>query len=135
MSKFYKPGMIAGNYAKTESFTYTNYINPLAKLNISGTIFSLIYKSTMNEILGNSWHKAIWNSNILEYYLDFYSQNIPQSFYLGGFSPGGFLIAAQYDHFTIAITPVQSGSNYPAQIEVKASTGYPDDSFIYKYYY
>lgn len=134
-TQFYSPGNSRGNYSKTETFTYSTYRNPLGELNISGTIFSLIYHPTNYEILGNSFHKAVYNSNILPYYLDFFSQKIPTSFYLGGFTASDFLIGAQYDHFTIAITALPGSTIYPTKIEVKGSTSYPDDSFIYLYSY
>jgi hypothetical protein len=135
MTQFYGSGNYRSNYAKTETFTYSNYVNPLAKLNIGGTIFSLLYKPIWKEILGNAVHKAVYNSNIIPYYLDFYSAKIPQSFYLGGFTNSGFLIGAAYDYFTIAVTPWVQRVNYPSQITVAASSSYPDDSFIYKFYY
>ena len=135
VTQLYSPGNVRGNYAKTEAFTFSNYINPLSRLNIAGTIFSLIYKPVGWEILGNSWHKAVFNSNGLPYYLDFYSSKIPSLFYLGGFTPGGFLISAQYDVFTITVVPLPGRLNYPSVITVQMSTSYPDDSFIYKYYY
>lgn len=134
-TNFYGFGGAVGNYAKTEGFTYSNFINPLAKLNISGTIYSLIYKPTNFELFGNSAHKAVYNSNVLAYYLDFYSEMIPKSFFIGGYSPGGFLISAQSDLFTINITPSPRQGNYPAQIEVHGRTSLPDAKFIYKFYY
>jgi hypothetical protein len=54
------------NYGLTQNFIYTGYINPFSQLNISGTIFSLIYTPVTQEILGNSFTKAVWNSNIVQ---------------------------------------------------------------------
>lgn len=133
-TQYYPSQNLAGNYALSESFTYTDYINPLSKLNISGTIFSLIYTSAFTEILGNGYHKAVHNSNILPYYLDFWSPKIPSSFYIGGFTSTGFLIAGQYDAFIIQVIPWVKRNAYPAQISVSASTAL-GDRFIYRYYY
>lgn len=126
---------IRENYAHGQMFEYSSYINPLSQLNISGTIFSLIYSGyAVQEVLGNNAHKAVRNSNILPYYLDFYSSKIPSSFYLGGFSAGGFLISHMYDRFTIKITPWSKRTSYPAEIAVGASTAL-EDQFVYKYFY
>lgn len=126
-------GGVAGNHALVQSFTYSNYINPLAALNISGSVFSVLYTPVRNEVLGNNAHKAVLNSNILPYYVDFFSANIPTAFWLGGFQ-GPFLIAAQYDRFDIVITPWSLRPTYPSQITVGASTAL-GDRFIYKYFY
>src|SRR5688572_12664161 len=56
-------GGAAGNHASVESFTYSNYVNPLAKLNISGSVFSVLYTPVRNEVLGNNAHKAVHHSN------------------------------------------------------------------------
>lgn len=130
----YYSGNIRANYAITETLTYTNFLNPLSMLNISGTFFSLIYTPVNKEVLGNQYHKAVYNSNILPYYLDFYSSRIPSKFYLGGFTSGGFLISAQYDLFDILITPWQQKPWYPSQISVGASTAL-GDRFVYRYFY
>jgi hypothetical protein len=133
-TQFYYGNGTRGNYASTESFLYSTYINPLSKLNISGTIFSLIYSPVKLEILGNSDHKAVSNTNILPYYLDFYSTQMPSGFYLGGFTSGDFLIGSTYDQFDIQITPGIKRPEYPSQISVGARTAL-DDRFIYRFYY
>jgi len=125
---------LTGNYAKMEAVTYTSYINPLSKLNISGTIYALIYTPVTEEVVGNSVHKAVYNSNILPYYLDFYSPAIPSQFYLGGFTSSDFLIAAMYDAFDIQITAGTVKPEYPSRISVGATTAL-DDRVVYRYYY
>jgi len=135
MTQFYGQGNSKGNYATTNGFTYSNFINPLARLNIGGTIYSLIYKPISNEIFGNSAHKAVHNSNVISYYLDFYSQKIPKSFFIGGFTNNHFMISAQADLFTITFTPLPNNVNYPSKIEVEGRTALSDRKFIYKYFY
>jgi hypothetical protein len=122
------------SYALVQDFTYTSLVNPLSKLSITGTVFSLIYTSVINEAFGNRTHKAVNNSNILPYYLDFYSAKIPSRFYLGGFSSNDFLIGAQYDAFTIEAVPWAQRTTYPSKITVSATTGL-DSKFVYRYYY
>lgn len=124
----------SGNYAHGEGFTFSNFINPLSELNISGTLFSIVGTPVEVEVLGNEFHKAVHNSNILPYYMDFYSPKIPSHFYLGGFDANGWLISSQYDAFDIQIIPSAALENYPAQISVGASTAL-DDRVVYKYYY
>ena len=123
------------NYLLTEGFTLDTIINPLAKLNIGGMIFSYVYTPAFAEVLGNSYHKAVYNTNILPAYLDFFSPFLPKLFYMGGFTADGFLIAAQYDAMGVLVTPWQKRSRYPAEISVQGSTSYPGDRFVYKYTY
>jgi len=123
-----------GYYAVGDGFTYSNYINPLSRLNISGTIVSLIYTGVNQEVLGNSYHKAISSQNILPYYLDFFSSKIPSYFYLGGYTPQGDIVAGEADAFDIRITPWAQRITYPSQISVGASTAL-EDRMVYRYYY
>jgi hypothetical protein len=122
------------NYASAETFKYNSLINPLSKLNISGTVFSLIYTPVVNEVLGNSSHKAVLNSNIFPFLLDFYSGKVVSTFYLGGFTASDWLIGAQYDHFVIEAIPWSQRNTYPSKITVGASTAL-DDKVEYRYYY
>jgi len=122
------------NYASAEWFKYNSLINPLSKLNISGTVFSLIYTPVVNEVLGNSDHKAVLNSNILPFFLDFYSSKVISTFYLGGFTASDWLIAAQYDYFIIEAIPWSQRNTYPSKITVGASTAL-GDQVEYKYFY
>ncbi|WP_462249452.1 hypothetical protein, partial [Ferruginibacter sp.] len=41
-----------GAYAKAEAFTFSQIVNPLSKLNISGTPYALIYTEVKKELLG-----------------------------------------------------------------------------------
>lgn len=122
------------NYASAEGFRYSSLINPLSKLNISGTVFSLIYTPVVNEVLGNSAHKAVNNSNILPYFLDFYSSKVVSTFALGGFTDSDWLIGAQYDAFTFDAIPWSERSTYPSKITVGASTAL-ENKFEYRYFY
>jgi len=133
-TQFYYSETIKQNYATAGTFTYTGLINPLSKLNISGTVFSLIYTPVRDEVLGNSYHKAVLNSNIFPYYLDFYSGKIPSSFWLGGYTPNGDLISAQSDYFSIEAIPWTERNTYPSKITVGARTAL-DDKVEYRYYY
>ncbi len=75
-----------GSYALAEGFNFSQVVNPLSKLNISGTPFSLIYTDVKNELLGNSYHPLVYNSNGFAFYLDFLSPFIPNLFYLSGYN-------------------------------------------------
>ena len=134
-TQFFTTGATPENYGLTQEFTYTNYINPLSQLNISGTIFSLIYTPVSQEILGNSNTKAVWNSNIVPNYIDFYSAKIPSNFYSGGFYWNGFLIASTFDDFSLQITPDSKYPRLPGQITVNGSTEIPGDEIIYTFHY
>lgn len=134
-TQFFSTNNQPSNYALAEGFNYDTIINPLAKLNIGRMIFSYLYTPTYREILGNQNHKAVWNSNILPDYLDFFSPVLPSSFHLSGFYADGFLIGAQSDAFSIQVIPWSKRLRYPLQITVGASTALPGDRFVYKYYY
>jgi hypothetical protein len=122
------------NYALAPYFKYSNFVNPLSNLNISGTIVSLIYTGTGSEVLGNRYHKAVNNSNILPFYLDFYSSKIPVMLSIGGFTSNDFLIAAHYDSFMIEAIPWSQKGTYPSKITVGASSSL-EDVVVYRYYY
>jgi hypothetical protein len=134
-TQFFSTGATPENYALTQIFTYTSYINPFSQLNIGGTIFSLIYTPVTQEILGNSFTKAVWNSNIIPYYIDFFSSTIPSSFYVGGFYSNGFLIGSTFDDFDIQITADSKYPRLPAQITVGATTALVGDQLTYKFHY
>ena len=134
-TQFFSTGARPENYALTQDFTYTSYINPFSQLNISGTIFSLIYTPVTQEILGNSFTKAVWNSNIIPYYIDFFSSTIPSNFYSGGFYLNGFLIGSTFDDFSIQITADSKYPKLPAQITVNATTALSGDQLTYKFHY
>ena len=134
-TQFFSTGATPENYALTQNFTYTSYINPFSQLNISGTIFSLIYTPVTQEILGNSLSKAVSNSNIIPYYIDFFSSTIPSNFYLGGFYSNGFLIGSTFDDFDIQITADSKYPRLPAQITVGATTALDGDQLTYKFHY
>jgi hypothetical protein len=133
-TQFYYSEKIRQNYATAGTFKYTSLINPLSKLNISGTVFSLIYTPVRNEVLGNSYHKAVRNSNILPFYLDFYSGKVASSLYLSGYTADGYLISAQSDYFSIEAIPSTGRNTYPSKITVDARTAL-DDKVEYRYYY
>lgn len=122
-------------YISTVIQKYSSYINPLAKLNISGTTFSLIYKANSAEIFGNDLYKVGFNINMIPHYIDFYSDRLPSSFYVGsynnvpGSSPGGIVT------YFINVKPWEKRESYPSEITVMATTSYPGDKMVYKYYY
>jgi hypothetical protein len=133
-AQWYYGQQLKQNYALAEAFSYTGFINPLSKLNISGTVFSPVYATVYNEVLGNRNHKAADLSNILPYYLDFYSGKLPSQFIIGGFTANDWLLGAQYDRFFIEVTPWTQRPTYPSKITVSASTGL-GSKFVYRYYY
>lgn len=122
-------------YALGEVFIPSTYINPLSKLNISGTNFSYIYANTKNEILGNSNHYLITGTNILAYYLDFISPYLPTQFYLSPYSSNGVLVGSQGQFFSTEISPLLTRPKYPELLKVEASTSFPGDKFQYRYFY
>jgi hypothetical protein len=123
-----------GSYAKVE-FNFSQIVNPLSKLNISGTPYSLIYTDVKRELLGNSYHPLVYNSNGIAFYLDFISPYIPNMFYITGFNSLHQVIGQGGATFPIEITPWTIRSNYPSQIRVKISNSIAGDSYIYRYTY
>ncbi|RYY64996.1 MAG: hypothetical protein EOO12_08170 [Chitinophagaceae bacterium] len=124
----------SGDYALVEGVQYSAFVNPLSVLNISGMPFAPIYTPVTKEVLGNSWHKAAWNSNILPYYLDFLSPRVPNHFFLGGYTSGGWLIAAASDYFDLQVTPTANRPYWPSALSVGASSAL-GDRFSYRFYY
>lgn len=122
------------SYTLTEPGKFTNYTNPLSKLNISGSTFLLIYKTNTTEIFGNEYYSG-FDMNVIPYYIDFYSIRIPSSFYIGYFNANGNMVPSQGVNYYIEVTPWKKRESYPSQISVIASTSYPGDRFIYSYYY
>ena len=122
-------------FTQANNWQFSNLINPLAKLNISGTPFSLIYSPVKRDLLGNSFTKAVLNSNIIPQYLDFASTYIPSSFFSAGFPLGSdFPIGSMPDIFDIRSVADSALPRYPKQISVGATTAL-DGRFIYKYTY
>lgn len=113
-----------------QSFQYSSLKNPLSHLNIAGTIFSLIYTPVKREVLGNSYSKTVWDSNILPYYLDFYSSAVPSSFFLGG-APNSVVTA---DRFDFQVTPDSTWPQLPRQMSVGATSAL-GDRFVYTFSY
>ena len=116
-----------------KGFTYTNIINPLAIINISGLHYSWVNAPNDLEILGNSNYKTVSNTNILPRYIDFASPRLPARFFNSHYnSIGGFING---DEFNITIVPWGKRISYPQSITVTGSSSYPGDKFIYNYSY
>ena len=122
-------------FGKTENFLFTSYINPLAKLNISGSIFSMIYSPVRNEIFGNSLHPTVWNSNTIPYYLDFINRSIPSHFHFAAFYPDGSMAGSGVVNMDIQISPSASHVNYPASLSVTMGGSLPGTVGNYHYTY
>jgi hypothetical protein len=121
------------NYAMLQAFNYSGYLNPLAKLNISGLHYSWVNAPNDMEILGNNNYKTISNTNILAYYIDFVSPSIPTIFFNSAYnSVGGFING---DEFDITVLPWTQRTNYPRSVTVTGSSSYTGDKFIYYYSY
>lgn len=133
-TEIYLPGNQKWIYAETGGFVYTEFINPLSKLNIGGTIFSIIHNSGNTEVLGNAVFRGYNPSNIQPKYFDFYSPNIPSLFYLSTFSQDGNRLGPLGEAFDIRITPWVERNTYPSVISVGATTALGDRR-IYKYFY
>lgn len=129
------PVTAVGSYAKAEGFTFSQIVNPLSKLNISGTPYSLIYTDVKDELLGNSSHPLVYNSNGFATYLDFISPQIPNLFYISGYNSYHQIIGQGGAGFPIDITPWSVRPSYPAEIRVRISTSLAGDKYIYRYNY
>jgi hypothetical protein len=125
----------AGGYALARYFTYSQVVNPLSKLNVSGTPYSLIYTNVKKEMLGNSCHPYVYNSNGWADYLDFVSPFVPTLFYISGYTRYGNTLGQGGTSFAIEITPWTVRPTYPAEIRVTMSTSLAGDKFIYRYTY
>ena len=119
---------------KAENFTASSFVNPLGKLNISGSITSFIYSPTRNEILGNSFHPAVWNSNTLPSYIDFINQLLPSQFYFSAYEPDGSLAGAAQS-MNLQISPWLARDTYPASITVVMAGSLPGTTPTYSYSY
>jgi hypothetical protein len=111
-----------GGYAKAMYFNYSQVINPLSRLNISGTPYSLIYTNVKKEMLGNSVHPYV-------------SPFVPNLFYLGGFTRLHQSVGQGAASFAVEITPWSVRPTYPAEIRVVISTSLVGDKYIYRYSY
>lgn len=129
------PATGTGSYAKAHSFTYSQVINPLSKLNISGTPYSLIYTDVKKELLGNTTHPVVYNSNGSATYLDFVSPVLPGLFYIAGYNSLGQIMGQGGVSFTVEITPWSVRPDYPSEIKVAMSTSLVGDKYIYRYTY
>jgi len=119
---------------KAENFTSSSFVNPLGKLNISGSITSLIYSPTRNEIVGNNFHPAVWNSNTLPSYLDFIDQFLPSQFYFGAYEPDGSLYGSALP-VNLQISPWSARDTYPASIIVTMAGSFPGVTATYNFSY
>lgn len=124
-------------YGKAENFSVSPYVNPLAKLNISGSIFSVVYSPVRNEILGNSFHPAVWNSNGLAQYIDFINQWIPARFYFAAYAPdGSTLMGSGAVEMNVQVSPWPPRGTYPASLVVSMVNSLPGvtANYFYTYY-
>jgi hypothetical protein len=129
------PVTAIGSYAKAEAFTYSQVINPLSKLNISGSHFSFLYTNVKNELLGNSTHPLVYNSNGSATYLDFISLYLPTQFYITGYNSLHQVLGQGGASFPVEITPWTTRPTYPSEIRVRISTSLSGDRYLYRYYY
>lgn len=134
-SVYYYDHNIPGSYTKAEAILPSATVNPLSKLNISGTIFSMIYSPTKEEILGSRFHWVVYTGNPLPYYLDFCSKWLPNSFFLTSYNRLGSTLGPGGIAFWTEITPWPQRSSYPQEINVYCSYSLPGNKFIYRYYY
>jgi hypothetical protein len=123
------------SFGKAENFSFTSYINPLAKLNISGSIFSNIYSPVRKEILGNSLHPTVWNSNTIPYYLDFINKFIPSRFHFGAFYTDGTMAGSGVVSMDIVINPSPQKIGYPAALTATMAGSLPGTTGTYTYTY
>jgi hypothetical protein len=124
-----------GSYTVAENIMPSGITNPLSKLNISGTAYSLIYSPVKEEILGSRFHWVVYTGNPLPYYLDFCSQWIPNSFFLASYNRLGALLNGGSIAFSTEITPWPPRGTYPQEIKVSCTWSLPGDKIQYKYFY
>ncbi len=129
------PATAEGGYGVAQDFTYSQVVNPLSKLNISATPYSILYTNVKKEMLGNSSHPVVYNSNGFADYLDFVSPVIPNIFYIFGYTRYHQTLGQGAATFTIQITPWTVRPSYPAEIRVTISTSLVGDKYIYRYSY
>jgi len=129
------PSYGLSSYALAHGFTFSSIVNPLSKLNISGTPFSLIYTDVKNEILGNQYHPLVYNSNGFAEYIDFISPVIPSLFYIGAYNRFGQMIGSSGAAFVIDFSTWPLRPSYPAELRVSISSSLAGDRFFYRYYY
>lgn len=134
-AQFYNGLNFPGSYTRVEGINRSGFINPLSKLNISGTPYSLLYTPVKQEILGSRFHFAVFNSNPLPYYLDFCSKWLPRSFFLISYNRFGIGIGSGGINFNTEITPWTLRPSYPSEMKVSCSFSFPGDQFKYRYYY
>jgi hypothetical protein len=126
---------LAGGYAKAINFSFSQVVNPLSRLNISGTPYSLIYTNVKKEMLGNETHPYVYNSNGWADYLDFVSPFVPTLFYIGGYTSTHQVLGQGATIFAVEISPWTVRPAYPAEIRVTMSTSLSGDRYIYRYTY
>ena len=129
------PAAGLGSYALVSGFKFSEVVNPLSKLNISGTPYSLIYTNVKNELLGNDSHPLVYISNGFAEYLDFVSPLIPTDFYIGGYNKFHQMVSSSSAAFHTEIIPWAARPSYPSEIRVTMSTSLPGDIFLYRYSY
>ncbi|HPH31885.1 MAG TPA: hypothetical protein PLB49_08540 [Chitinophagaceae bacterium] len=134
-TQYFNGTIYPGNYTKAEAFISSQYLNPLALLNISGGLFSPIISPVRDEILGSNFHQSVYNSNPLPYYIDFCNRKLPASFFLVGYNNNGYGMGSGGIYVSTLITPWSVRPSYPSEMKVSMSYSYPDDKVFYKYFY
>lgn len=125
--------MSGSNLAVIENVRHSGFLNPLAKLNISGLHYFWITTPNDFEILGNTNYKSIDRGNIIPTYIDFASAYLPSTFFNSAYDvPGVFFYG---DEFTIQVIPWAERADYPKTLKVKGSSSLPETEVIYNYYY
>ncbi len=130
-----EPAAGLGSYALAHGFRFSDVVNPLSKLNISGTPFSLIYNNVKNELLGNYAHPLVHRGNGFADYLDFISPVLPNIFFIGGYNKFNEMVSSSAAEFSFEITPWTLRPSYPSEVKVTMSTSVAGDKYIYRYLY
>jgi hypothetical protein len=132
-SQFYGAGTRKINAALVYPGDYSDFVNPLSRLNLPRNIVSSITSPSHKDLLGSEF--AIDNSNVIEspLYLDFYSNKLTSS--LGIYSYWlGEVRFPTFMFFSYQIRPYPAKTSYPASLSF-AITSNNIDSIIYQYSY
>lgn len=116
-------------------FNYSDVNNPLAELNISGTSFNLVYSRNLEDNVGMTTHPIAMASNVVPYYIDYFSPKIPTGFFFNSYQHDDLVLNQLY-RYKIQVKTSEKYPNYPSQITVGIPTANLGlDTNIYRYYY
>lgn len=125
----------ATNKSQAQVMEYWTLRNPFSNLNIAGFPGFWPERGNRFKVLGNRHYPAIYNSNMLPYFLDQGSHNLINNFYFSGWNSAGYMLGS--GGIFMGIAPVASSARpaYPSKYVVVGATSYPGDYFEYRFTY